>query len=614
MSADTDVEGWKQRYLDSIDQLENREREWERVEQLLRQFVSRLALAIETTDSDFFWQLDKLRSEIRSGRSSAELEGVIKSISTAILKLDDERTRQKRQPLPSEFAVELLNAIELPKGMRRRSNSLIKKLVNQGEELDAETIATDVAGFVGELLDWVVASGEPIKGQEKGLLGKLFGKSGAEEDEAGESETTGQKDEARSLVSRAEGGDDSLAVAKRLLRQIIAGVLLPGDETSSITHQVEASDRELQLQQLAGQILQQLKREQGAENGAPGQPVHEVLIQLLERLDLPGEFDTQLEKLKSELEAGQGCDIEQGVVQIADLVTRMRAQIQGERKELEDFLLQLTDRLGELDQEVQESLQLHHGSYSDGQDLNRDVNEQMERIESSVNEVQELSILKDVIQQRVDIIRQKMEEFRDSEEERLKIAESKVELLSSRLSRMEKETSVLRQRVETERRQSLVDSLTGIGNRLAYDERVEQEYRRFRRYATALTLCIWDIDRFKRVNDSYGHQAGDKVLGVISKLLKKQVRETDFLARYGGEEFVLLLPETTQEEACTVVEMLRKSVEQCEFHFRDEPVPITISCGVSQFREGDTPEMVFERADKALYSAKEQGRNRYICS
>lgn len=609
MSADNDVEGWKQRYLESIDQLENREREWERVEQLLRQFVSRLTLAVETTDSDFSWQLDKLRSEIRSGRSSAELEGVIKSISAAILKLDDERTRQKRQPPPSEFAVELLNAIELPKGMRRRSNELIKKLVSQGEGLDAETIAADVAGFMGEVLDWVVASGAPGKGPEKGLLGKLFGKH-----EAVENETTGQEDESRSLEPGAEGGGDSLAVARRLLKQIIAGVLLPADEASSITTQIEDSDRELQLQQLAGQMLQHLKREQGAEKGEPGQPVHEVLIQLLERFDLPREFNQQIEKLKLELEAGENCDIEQGVVQIADLVTRMRTQILGERKELEDFLLQLTDRLGELDQEVQESLQLHHGSYSDGQDLNRDVTEQMERIEISVNEVQELSILKDVIQQRVAIIRQKMEEFRDAEEERLKIAESKVELLSSRLSRMEKETSVLRQRVEAERRQSLVDSLTGIGNRLAYDEWVEQEYRRFRRYATALTLCIWDIDHFKRVNDSYGHQAGDKVLCVISRLLKKQVRETDFLSRYGGEEFVLLLPETTQEEACTVVEMLRKSVEQCEFHFRDEPVPVTISCGISQFREGDTPEMVFERADKALYSAKEQGRNCYTCS
>jgi diguanylate cyclase len=520
------------------------------------------------------------------------------------LKLDDERKRQKPPPLPSEFAIELLNALELPKGVRRNSNALIRKLANQGEQLDPEKIVNDIVALVGKALECAVEEGEPSTAQGKGLLGKLFGKDKEAGDEALLEESGAVKEAGASLT-----------VARALLKQIIAGVLLPTDKASALSALIDESDRESQLQLLATQVLQLINRESAADTGLNSQQIREVLIQLLERLDLPQEFAEQVEKLKVGLEEGSSeTDIEQGVVQIADLVARMRARIQSERKELENFLLQLTDRLGELDQEVQESLKLHHDSYSEGQDLNRDVDEQMKGIEISVLEVQELSVLKDVIQQRVDIIRQKMEEFRDSEEERLKTAEGKVKLLSDRLSRMEKESSTLRKRVEQERRLSLVDPLTGISNRLAYDERLEQEYARFKRYGAPLTLCVWDIDRFKQVNDTYGHQAGDKVLCIISKVLKQQVRQTDFVARYGGEEFILILPETNQEGACKMADTLRKSVEQCEFHFREEPVPVTVSCGISQFREGDTPEEVFARADKALYQAKKGGRNCCECS
>jgi diguanylate cyclase len=117
------------------------------------------------------------------------------------------------------------------------------------------------------------------------------------------------------------------------------------------------------------------------------------------------------------------------------------------------------------------------------------------------------------------------------------------------------------------------------------------------------------VDHFKKINDRYGHQAGDKVLRIIAKRLTDQVRESDFVARYGGEEFVVLLPEADPASALAVAEKLRKSIDDLEFHYRDEPVPITISCGIATFRQNDDPESVFRRADAALYRAKEAGRN-----
>jgi diguanylate cyclase len=123
---------------------------------------------------------------------------------------------------------------------------------------------------------------------------------------------------------------------------------------------------------------------------------------------------------------------------------------------------------------------------------------------------------------------------------------------------------------------------------------------------------VCDIDHFKRVNDTYGHQAGDKVLRIIARSIASRLRKTDFIARFGGEEFVVLMPETSAEQAYAVIDHIRESIAECPFHFKEKPVTITLSFGVTAFAGENKPDAVFARADKALYQAKEQGRNRVI--
>jgi diguanylate cyclase len=156
------------------------------------------------------------------------------------------------------------------------------------------------------------------------------------------------------------------------------------------------------------------------------------------------------------------------------------------------------------------------------------------------------------------------------------------------------------------------DALTRVPNRLAWEERVAQEYGRWRRYRSPLVLVVWDVDDFKKVNDTYGHKAGDKVLVTIANVLNDQIRETDFLARFGGEEFVLLLTETTLDDSLAVIEKLRKAIEYCQFHHGDKAVPITVSGGFTEFKGEDTVETAFERADQFLYKAKRIGKNRCL--
>ena len=150
------------------------------------------------------------------------------------------------------------------------------------------------------------------------------------------------------------------------------------------------------------------------------------------------------------------------------------------------------------------------------------------------------------------------------------------------------------------------DPLTGIANRLAYEERLQEEFFRWKRFDHSLTLLVWDIDRFKQVNDHHGHAVGDMMLRSIAQQLASRIRITDFVARYGGEEFVMLLPGADISAALELANHIRCQIAESG---SDNFIPKTISCGISSFEPGDSMQSVFNRADQALYQAKRDGRN-----
>ncbi|MAK92790.1 MAG: GGDEF domain-containing protein, partial [Oleibacter sp.] len=207
------------------------------------------------------------------------------------------------------------------------------------------------------------------------------------------------------------------------------------------------------------------------------------------------------------------------------------------------------------------------------------------------------------------MILQAMEKYQQDEEEREQKLEAKLKLLQERLNEMEAEVKESRLAIEEQKRKATHDPLTGLPNRDAYQGRLEEELVRRHRYGGNLALIVADVDHFKKINDNYGHLAGDRVLTLIARTLRKHLRDIDFIARFGGEEFVILMPETNGADAWTAAEKLRTKIEQSPFNFRKERVPVTMSFGISEFRALESPDVVFERADKALYKAKESGRN-----
>ena len=162
---------------------------------------------------------------------------------------------------------------------------------------------------------------------------------------------------------------------------------------------------------------------------------------------------------------------------------------------------------------------------------------------------------------------------------------------------------------------NMSDALTGVNNRRCLEIRLKEEVERHVRYNHPLSLIMFDIDFFKRVNDTYGHQCGDFILQSVSSEIKKTIRKGDILARYGGEEFCCVLPETAIEGATLLAERFRKNIEDKTCPYHEFNVKVTISLGVAPISaEVSTPETLMRIADQRLYKAKESGRNRVIAS
>jgi two-component system cell cycle response regulator len=162
-------------------------------------------------------------------------------------------------------------------------------------------------------------------------------------------------------------------------------------------------------------------------------------------------------------------------------------------------------------------------------------------------------------------------------------------------------------------RMTIVDGLTQIHNKRYLFESLEREIIRSRRHDRPLSLLMFDIDFFKRINDHYGHLAGDHVLRELAETVQSRIRRDEVFARYGGEEFVIVLPETEMEGATSLAETLREKVKEHSFAFQGENIPVTISIGCALLQDDKAATDLIQRADEKLYQAKRSGRNR-VCS
>ncbi|HEX2093221.1 MAG TPA: diguanylate cyclase [Longimicrobiaceae bacterium] len=164
------------------------------------------------------------------------------------------------------------------------------------------------------------------------------------------------------------------------------------------------------------------------------------------------------------------------------------------------------------------------------------------------------------------------------------------------------------------RKLSITDGLTELFNHRHVHQLLHDEFERSLRTGEPIAIAMLDLDRFKQVNDTYGHPTGDVILYETARIIRETAREIDMVGRYGGEEFIALLPDTVEEEAARFAERVRRAVEDHVFCDEANEIRMTVSAGVASFPglDIDSPETLLKRADEALYTAKESGRNRVI--
>jgi diguanylate cyclase len=335
------------------------------------------------------------------------------------------------------------------------------------------------------------------------------------------------------------------------------------------------------------------------------------LVRMLEQIEIPEAYANKAQAFKGQLISGvqatsQGVQLDD----VINLLIDIYSSSQSKQKEIDTFLNHVTQQLIELGLTVTDSSNVLRDVSMERNRLDQSVSEQMSDLQQRTSIATELEPLKQVISAHLINITKELQEHKQMEAAKRGIYQQQLEELSQKIKSLESETGELQSKLIIANTNAQRDVLTDLPNRLAYEERLKMEICRWQRYHTPLCLVVWDIDFFKRVNDSYGHQAGDKVLAHISGLFLNNIRKSDFIARFGGEEFIMLLPHTSRQAAIIVTDKLRNLVEQNPLALNNKQVVITLSCGITQFLIEDTHETAFERADQALYKAKEQGRNR----
>lgn len=329
---------------------------------------------------------------------------------------------------------------------------------------------------------------------------------------------------------------------------------------------------------------------------------------LLSNLSLPSHYDDDISQLKRALSSNQ--DFNQLPQILDDAINLISLAITGSQTGLTNYLTQLNKQLASINNSIVTSYKKQRNLSSSREYFDQQLKTQMAGTKKEVQEATDLDVLKGLIDERMTTITQTMSQYRTEMIEQEKQANQSISLLKNKVNHMEKDAEALRSLLQQRLAQAMTDSLTNLPNRAAYQEAITTLFDLMNKQGQPLCLAVCDIDHFKKINDSWGHLAGDKVLRLVPRQVRNILAKDDLMFRYGGEEFVIVLPNTSLEQAVARAEQVRLEVEKTPFNMEGEPVSVSISIGVAQAQPNEEPNNLFARADKQLYQAKNSGRNR----
>lgn len=575
---------WREKYLRSVEQQEQTEARWNNRLDLLRRSLVRCSFAVDGADPAVERCMRELRELLRDGELDDRLAALVPRLERAVL--DTDRGRRERIAQLSGALHRLtdqLLALPLPADTRKP----LKRFAKRVDERAAQ--ARELPGLLGELCGLQGRALALQTGEQpapRGLLDKLLGRRPP------------------ALSTIADGAanphiDEEAASAAPASLEATA-------EPPAASVDAEAAGEVATSAAVAAEPARPVLSEQ--TYSAIAVQLSDTLCGLLDEMALPERYQAQAQALRERIVGG--LNWYELAPLLDDLAVLMISVTNQGKREFESYLQLLDERL----QAMQQSLSLasagHNHSQQTAQALDDELRLQVGGLQDSMRQATDLAGLKSAVQTRLDGLLDTVDSYQQQRNEHEKLLNERMQELVSRVATLEQAANGLHEHLAEQREKALQDSLTELPNRAAWDQRLEIEVARWQRYGGDLLLAVLDVDHFKRINDSFGHLSGDRVLKIIAGELRKRLRKTDFIARFGGEEFALLLPETPLEAGVRLLDTLRGNIQQCPFHFKGARIEVTFSAGIATFGAEDSAERVFERADRAMYRAKEEGRNR----
>jgi diguanylate cyclase (GGDEF)-like protein len=299
--------------------------------------------------------------------------------------------------------------------------------------------------------------------------------------------------------------------------------------------------------------------------------------------------------------------------QVQSQVRRFAQLLLGERSEAASFVVEVVRQLAAVEAHLRATATHSVGMHRAGQQLTTTLSAGIEDLGETVLSSVDLDQVKVLVAERLQRFRLMVDGFHKEERGLLLAMSHELEQLRENVRQIKGQVTQLEEEKQTLAGQLRQDPLTGAANRLAIEERLRHEISRLGRYGRPFSVLLFDLDRFKRINDTYGHGVGDRCLKEVVAQVKARVRSSDMVGRYGGEEFVVILPETQATAARVMADKLRQAIEETEFAVAGERLLLTISIGVAPAWENDSDaQTILDRADLAMYRAKEAGRNQVV--
>lgn len=438
------------------------------------------------------------------------------------------------------------------------------------------------------------------------------------------------KSEYRSLVAEQEAQTRQWQAMRRLLQDMLRSILNAcvgwsgeiDEEIEVLRIQVERATTAEQLEALqksatrvSGALLASQRAARGDDAAGDDHGLAAALDAIQRRFVERLAAEPLLEACVDDAlgNAAPGTEGE-GLDALAGALVATFRELSAQKAEAERFVGEVTTTLASLERWAADGASRVDEQRLAHQDLHADVDREVSSLQTKVEGARNLDELKEHMRERFAAIAARIRAFRDREDEKLLDVERQNAALNSELAELKARTEALNEQLHEQQRLLLLDTLTQVHSRFAYERRLDEEIAVGMRSGKPLCYSLWDIDHFKRINDEHGHQAGDEVLARVAGYLSRYTRSNDFVARIGGEEFVVLFPDTRIEDAAMIAEKLRALIAAAEITVDGVEIAVTISCGLSTLEAGDGAERLYRRADEALYAAKDAGRNRCIAA